>query len=194
MVGTIGPMVYGRTVFKRYTLLAVYTAAHMVGALAVGVPVALIGIAMPDSLLARNSSTFAACCLLLSLREWGVIRLPLPQSKRQVPKRWRCWPTLGILMYGGVLGAGIGTRITTASYYALLVGVMLSRDWRDAAIAMATFGLARAVPICILATMQFEDAARYAAAVMDVRELIHVANGALLLSLGVVCEPWFTAR
>jgi cytochrome c biogenesis protein CcdA len=194
MVGTIGPIVYGRAALEKYVLLGIYTAAHVLGALATGTVVVSIGRMIPGPLHARGSTIFAASCLLLSLHEWRFIRLPLPEFRRQVPKRWRRWSGLGAFLYGGVLGAAIGTRITAAAYYAFLLGVVLNGQLGCGAIAMTTFGLARALPVCILAAMQFQNAAKFLTSLMNVREVMHVANGSVLLFVGLLWEAWVRLR
>jgi cytochrome c biogenesis protein CcdA len=190
MVGTIGPMVYGKTFAGRSLRVAVYAGASVFGAAVVGASIGLIGksVRAVEASRMQNLSLacFSLCCFFLSLHELRLISLPLPQFPRQVPKTWRRLSTLGICLYGSILGAGIGTRIPTSSYYALIVGIFLmGRIWYGT-VAMIVFGLARAMPICIFAAMEIQQAEESLTSLFKIQELVHIVNGALLLWVGIL--------
>jgi hypothetical protein len=189
MAGTIGPMVHGEPALVKCSLFALYAAAHGLSGAIAGSSIALIGTALilgPLKIQSQSIVLFSVFCIVLSLHEWRFIRLPLPQLERQVPKRWSRLSGYGMVFYEAVLGAGIGTRISTATYYALLLGVLLSGRVMNGTVAMAAFGLARAFPVCVLAALRLRDTDKYLSILMNGKEVMHLVNAVLLVTLGML--------
>lgn len=163
----------------------VWIAAHAVGGGIVGAVLGTLGGLLP---LPRHG--FVAYALgitlgLAGLHNLGILRLPMPQIERQVPRVWLVrfplvWTAVG---YGVQLGAAVTTRITNFATYATLAAAILARNAAEGALIMAVFGTARALPAVFVGpfvgTPQRSLAA--ALAVEEWEERVHRASGALLL-------------
>jgi|HubBroStandDraft_3_1064219.scaffolds.fasta_scaffold19820_4 cytochrome c biogenesis protein CcdA len=167
------------------TWSVVWIAAHVIGGGIVGAVLGTLGGRLP---LPRHG--FVAYALgitlgLAGLHNLGVLRLPMPQIQRQVPRVWLVrFPLVWIAVgYGVQLGAGVTTRITNFATYATLVAAILTRNAAEGALIMAAFGTARALPAVFVGpfvgTPQRSLAA--ALAVEEWEERVHRASGALLL-------------
>ena len=119
MVETIVPVVHGTRTWM--LSLALFTA----GAVATA---GLLGLALGAALPAGGAAVAAAVAvfaLLEAAAELGLVRLPLPQMRRQVPERWReRYPQpLTALLYGAGLGFGFATYLPVATLPVVAVGV-----------------------------------------------------------------------
>lgn len=91
-------------------------------------------------------------------------RLPvrLPSWRRQVDERWlssyRGW-VYGA-GYGAQLGAGFATIVPTAATYVMVIAAVLTGDWRAGVLIGGVFGLARAVPLLLMAPVRTPAALR----------------------------------
>lgn len=88
------------------------------------------------------------------LRDLGVVRFPLPQNARQVPRTVLTDDVArGSLRFGFEMGTGVRTYVSSTVPYVLVVALVLSAPGLGAAVAAGVgFGLGRA----------FTPAARYA--------------------------------
>ena len=189
MVGTIGPMVHGKTLAGKVAILGIYAACQSLGGALTGACVAAMGRLLVPEIVRASRVTIeavAVLCFLFALHEAQMIALPLPQFHRQVPKRWRRYGTRAIFMYVIALGVGIGTRIVSAAVYAVLIWIFLTRGIGSGALVMAGFGITRSLPVAVLGLLQFNKAARVVAPSWHVAELVHLANAGFLVSAGVV--------
>ena len=98
MVETFTPAVCGSRRRQRLAVGAV-AASALVGA-ALGAVGALLG--------TQLAFLVAALALLAAAREAGIVRLPLPQLRRQVPERWRSELPLPVWSVGYGIGLGLG--------------------------------------------------------------------------------------
>ena len=136
MVETISPAVCGTR--RRTALALILFAAGSIGvAAAVGLLLGLLGSAalVPVAI---------ALALAGVLRESGLIRLPVPQSRRQVPERWHHELPLPVwsLGYGAGLGVGVLTYQPVATF--LVVAVAAAASGPTAAVlALSAFGIGR---------------------------------------------------
>ena len=136
MVETISPAVCGTR--RRTALALTLFAAGSIGvAAAVGLLLGLLGSAalVPVAI---------ALALAGVLRESGVLRLPVPQSRRQVPERWHHELPLPVwsLGYGAGLGVGVLTYQPVATF--LVVAVAAAASGPTAAVlALSAFGIGR---------------------------------------------------
>jgi len=136
MVETISPAVCGTR--RRTALALTLFAAGSIGVAAtVGLLLGLLGSAalVPVAI---------ALALAGVLRESGVLRLPVPQSRRQVPERWHHELPLPVwsLGYGAGLGAGILTYQPVATFLVVAVAAAASGP-AAAVLALSAFGIGR---------------------------------------------------
>ena len=147
MVETITPAGCGSR--HRYRVaLALFSVGAIGAAAALG---ALLGLAGASLDRSWTVPVLAVLALVAGLREWGVLRVPLPGAHRQVPERWRReWP-LGAwsLAYGAGLGAGIFTHQVVASFWVACAGAIAIGDPAWSAACLALFGAGRALMVAL---------------------------------------------
>lgn len=174
MVETISPAVCGTR--HRTALALTLFAAGAIGVAAVA------GLAL--GLLGSHALLPVAIALAVAggLREAGVLRIPVPQSRRQVPERWHHVLPLPVwsLGYGAGLGAGVLTYQPVATF--LVVAVAAAASGTTAAVlALTAFGAGRVVGAALPAG--FVD--RMAALYRPMRRVNAAALAALALALVV---------
>jgi hypothetical protein len=81
--------------------------------------------------------------------------------------------------------AQFGTRINTATHFALLLGVAFEGNVRAGALVMAVFGMARALPACSLSVLSFRRATAFLAPAISMEEIMHLMNAVILIGCGV---------
>src|SRR5687767_6909394 len=145
MIETITPAVCGSRRRQRLAL-AGFTAGAVCASLVVG---ALLG--LTGSLLGAERAVLAvaAVALVAAAREAGLLRVRLPQLRRQVPERWRAVLPLPVWSfgYGAGLGAGFVTFQPFATFWiACAAAVALARPL-PAALCFAFYGLGRALMV-----------------------------------------------
>src|SRR6478735_8597106 len=186
MVETIVPVVHGTRTWM--LSLALFTA----GAVATA---GLLGLALGAALPAGGATVAAAVAvfaLLEAAAELGLVRLPLPQMRRQVPERWReRYPQpLTALLYGAGLGFGFATYLPVATLPVVAVAVAALAGPASGAAVLAAFGLGRGVALALAtarvrsheqATARIEWMGRLAG-----RRRLRLANAAALALLGSV--------
>jgi hypothetical protein len=120
------------------------------GGAAFGVLAGFSGRALPiDDRWTAALLAAAFVSALYALREAALLRVPAPQSSRQVPNRWR-WEmprALVAFLYGSSLGVGVATPITSTSYYPLVVWVVIRAEPALGGVVLGLFGVARALPL-----------------------------------------------
>src|SRR5919197_1777765 len=140
MVETFTPDVCGSRRRQRlalaYFALGAFAASALVGA----------GLGALGGLMGGGLALAAASlALLAAAREGGLLPLPLPQFRRQVPERWRAELPLPVWSLGYGIGLGIGflTFQPVATFWvACAAAVALGRPL-SAALCFAAFGLGR---------------------------------------------------
>jgi hypothetical protein len=107
MVETFTPAVCGSRSRQRLALV-LFALGALAAAAALGAALGLAG-----SLVGTRPALIGAAALaaLAALRELGLLRLPLPQSRRQVPERWR--NELPLPLWSAGYGAGLGVGFLT---------------------------------------------------------------------------------
>ena len=138
MVETIAPAVCGSRPRTALALLLFATGAIGVAA---GVGLLLGSLGSPALLPVAIALAIAGV-----LREAGLVRLPVPQWRRQVPESWHHALPLPLwsLGYGAGLGAGILTFQPVATF--LIVAVAAAASGTTAAVlALTAFGAGRAL-------------------------------------------------
>ena len=104
----------------------------------------------------------AAACLVGAAVDVLAARRPLPGARRQVNEDWlnryRGW-VCGV-GFGVQLGLGVVTIVTSATVYLVFVLSLLSASALAGAVLGAAFGLARGVPILLMARVETPDRLR----------------------------------
>jgi hypothetical protein len=129
---------------------------HVVGGLSGGAIFGLV-VSLMGGLLPIEDRTMTALMAagmvgaLYSLREARLVQIPAPQSRRQVPNRWRWTMPIGMtaFLYGSSLGVGAATPITTTTYYPLVVWVLLTAEPSIGATTLGLYGFTRAAPLLL---------------------------------------------
>src|SRR3954464_10424805 len=145
MVETIVPVVHGTRTWL--LSLALFTAGAVTTA-------GFLGLALGAALPAGGAAVAAAVAvfaLLEAAAELGLLRLPLPQRRRQVPERWReRYPQpLTALLYGAGLGFGFATYLPVATLPVVAVGVAALGGPASGPAVGAACGLGRGVALAV---------------------------------------------
>jgi hypothetical protein len=147
MIETITPAVCGSR--KRHRLALAGFAGAAIGAAALlGATLGLVG-----SVLGARDAVLAVAALaaLASARELGLIRVPLPQARLQVPEHWHHELPLPVWAtgYGAGLGIGVATYQPVATFWvACAAAVALGRPL-PAALAFSFYGVGRALMVVL---------------------------------------------
>lgn len=193
MVGTILPIGYGeRARGEARVSLWLHAASYPVGAAALGAGLGLIGELNPwhqNHAWAILTLTIVGClALVYSLRELGLVPVPAPQLKRQVPARWRLRVPARPLsvLYGLELGAGVTTLVAVAGFYVIVVWALTSGSALTGAVVMALYGAGRAVPVVWIGirAANIEAAFQTVNQITGWQPLVHALNGMLLALVG----------
>jgi hypothetical protein len=142
MVETFTPAVCGSKRRQRIALAGFATGAVVASAL-VGALLGALG-----ALIGRQLALgVAALAVLAAAREARLVRMPLPQMRRQVPERWRAELPLPVwsVGYGAGLGAGFLTFQPVATFWVACAAAVALADPRTAAACFAAYGAGRAV-------------------------------------------------
>jgi hypothetical protein len=143
MLETFTPAVCGSR--RRQTLAqALFAGAAVAAAAIVGLALGFAG-----SVLGARQAVLAAAslALLAAAREAGVLRLSLPQVRRQVPERWRFELPLPIWAsgYGAGLGAGLLTYQPVSTFWIACAGALALARPLPAAFCLSFYGAGRAL-------------------------------------------------
>jgi|GEM_PF-1902042 len=206
MVGTIICVVNAdREKGRRADVFWLHLGGYFVGAAAMGFIVGALG-----GFLRRRASVdlsgftalavVGATGLLYSLREMRLLRVPAPQTFRQVPARLRLQlPARQVaLLYGLELGTGLTTHSTVTTFYVAVMWVFLVGDPALGALGMTAYGLGRALPIFLIGrrpTSQ-DDRSRMVDLLAGRKSLVHLVNGLALGFFGtcILVAGLITAR
>jgi cytochrome c biogenesis protein CcdA len=185
MVGTLLPIGHGERLQGRAPLvLWAHAAGTVIAATAVGAlltaagTLASVPARVGAALVAVVAGTYAA-------REAGLSRLRIPCMARQVrQQRYRrdTKPRLAAFVYGLGLGIGFATHVTVATLPVVAAWALLSPSVAGV-VAMATFGLGRALPLFFLGTKTGRDHETLAAVsdrLLVWRPVVHLLNGLAL--------------
>lgn len=196
MVGTIVPVGYGRSRRKWLLAAIIYTIGTGVSSFILGVVLAALGqfvLRIDVELTTPALFVLAIIALLYGIHEFGIVHMPYPQLKRQVPLRWRYELPHYItpLAYGIGLGVGYGTFIAVGTLHVVALGAFLAGTPLLGGIIFASFGLGRALPLLILGP-KITSPSQIAPTVnflMGKSWLVHIVNGILLSTTA----GWFIA-
>lgn len=194
MAGTIIPMVHGNDIRRhRWMPVLVHGAGLLLGSGALGLFLISLGaISGAGRFFGRwpmaSSILAGACAAALSGRELGIISLALPESRWQVPRRWRLIHPLLIcpLVYGIILGATVFTRVGTATVYWLIVFVAMLDNRLLALMIILCFGCGRCVVLVgLLAAATQHDPFKHIAGMCRLQRTVRLINGVMLWCFGM---------
>lgn len=131
---------------QRSVLVFFATGLLLGGALSGGALWLLSGLSEPLPALARALAIVGVAVLGL-LREFELVRLPLPQNTRQIEQDvLRRRPRLGPMQFGFELGTGVRTYVSSTAPYVVALALVLSHPGLPLALAAGLgFGLGRAL-------------------------------------------------
>ena len=145
MAETFTPAVCGGRL-RRIIAVTLFAIGAVAAAATLGAALGATGGWFAGRWMVVTAACVAACA---ALREAGVVRFRVPAVRRQVPERWRrerplvAW-SMG---YGVILGAGLGTFLPTATFWAVCTGVLAIGEPLAGALCLAAFGAGRAVMV-----------------------------------------------
>jgi hypothetical protein len=145
MVETFTPAVCGSRRRQR-AAVALFTVGAVAAAAVLGALLGLVGgaVGAREAVLAAG-----VLALLAAAREAGLVRLPLPQARRQVPERWRFELPLPLWAtgYGAGLGAGVFTFQPVSTFWVACAGALALARPLPAAVCFSLYGAGRAATI-----------------------------------------------
>ena len=145
MLETFTPAVCGSRK-RQIVAQALFTVAAVATAAALGLVLGLAGAALG----ARQALLAAAgLALVAAAREAGILRFRLPQSRRQVPERWRFELPLPVWAsgYGAGLGAGFFTFQPVSTFWVACAGALALARPVPAALCLSLYGAGRAAMV-----------------------------------------------
>jgi hypothetical protein len=136
------------------TTVAIYLAGGLAGGLAIGALAGALGSVAFGSLTTGVRLVILAVAVLIGLAlDVRLFGYSFPTVHRQVNEDWlvryRGW-VVG-LGFGGQLGFGVVTIVTTSAVYAMVLAAALTADVEAAAVIGAVFGVARAAVVFAVA-------------------------------------------
>src|SRR5215510_7896875 len=188
MMDFITPVVHRDRARWRTALIA-YGVCAAISAAGFGALLGMGGRALVQRPIEYGAAALPVIILVAVLHELGVIRVPWPQRRWQVPSSWRFIEPRWIpsALYGLLLGPGVLTYIPVATYYVLVAMTILISDPARGAAVFALFAVAQLAPVYLVGrgAETFDAAAARIATWSDHRVLLHRVNGAHLAAVAV---------
>jgi len=147
-VGGLTPLWHGAS--RRTWLKAVisYTVAGVMSASLVGGFFGVVGQILPRSGSLLDPIVLGTFCLVLLFREAGILRIPLPEMRRQT--RWKWFPKLpahaNSTMWGFDVGLGFVTWISFSGIWLVMLVAIGSGNPVYGALVFCLYWLGRAAP------------------------------------------------
>jgi hypothetical protein len=145
MLETFTPAVCGSRK-RQIVAQALFGVAAVATAAALGLALGLVGNVLGAE---RAVLVAAALALLAAAREAGLVRVPLPQARRQVPERWRAELPLPVWAsgYGAGLGVGFFTFHPVSTFWIACAGALALATPLTAALCFSLYGAGRALMV-----------------------------------------------
>jgi hypothetical protein len=195
MVGTIVSIVYGAGEWPARKAIW----AHLFGSIAGGLLLSFGAFVVAQAVSSAGSMPPAAPMLIGSAiaavyvpRELGILKVPYPQLRRQVPSWWHLAMKPGAysFLYGVVLGTGVSVHIYTASFFPPLAYALADGGVRVSLVFGLSYGLGRGLAIMWIGWLgrrrgwrHTNEAALY---LEDRRALVRPANALILASAALL--------
>jgi hypothetical protein len=177
MLETFTPAVCGSRRRQR-AAVALFTVSAVLAAALLGAGLGLVG-----ALAGARGAVLAAgvLALLAAAREAGLVRLPLPQARRQVPERWRFELPLPVWAsgYGAGLGAGVFTFQPVSTFWVACAGALALARPLPGALCFSLYGAGRAASV-LWARARAADAGEAVERVASGRRTLLRANAVAL--------------
>src|SRR5437867_4350860 len=155
MVGTILPIGYGeRRQGRPPFAVTLHVVSYFAGAATADALIGWLGLLIHPP-LARLSpeALLGLLAIATSLHDAGLIRVPFPEAKRQVPARLRfaLKPWRLALTYGFELKTGLTTFGSTAAFYVVLAIAIVVGSPLTAVVILLPYAAGRALPFLYFA-------------------------------------------
>ncbi len=183
MLETFTPAVCGSRQ-RQILAQAVFAVAALATSAALGLVLGLAG----GALGARHAVLAAAAlALLAAAREAGLVPLPLPQARRQVPERWRFELPLPLWAtgYGAGLGAGLFTYQPVSTFWVACAGALALGRPVPAALCLSLYGAGRAAMV-VWPRRRSGDTTAAVERLAERRGTLLRANAVALLACGIL--------
>jgi hypothetical protein len=186
MVETFTPAVCGSRHRQRLALLG-FAVGAVATSVFVGAALGALGMVLGIEL----ALVVAGLALLAAAREAGLVRLPLPQVRRQVPERWRATLPLPVwsIGYGAGLGAGFFTFQPVSTFWVACAGAVALGQPVAAAACFAAYGVGRTVMTMVPRRGQRDATSAVEALVRRRRVLVAANVGALVVCAALLAAP-----
>lgn len=167
-----------------------YLLASVIGGLFIGAVIGSLGYLPATWIEEWSIAVLVIALVVFGLADLGVILLPRVHRNAQVPEHWRrhLRPEVNLGLYGLMLGTGVLTRVSYASFYAVIVLAGISGNVVTAMVLLGAFGAARAIPQVILAPVlrDIDQAVALAHKLMRYQRAVGQVGGVLLLLVGLL--------
>jgi sulfite exporter TauE/SafE len=161
MLGSISPVGEASRAQRWWLTATAYTLASVAAGAAIGTALGVTGQALaavaPASASERvRLALLGAAMVAAAMADAGTFGWTLPGWHRQVDERWlatyRGW-VYGA-GFGAQLGVGVATIVTSTVTYTAFAAALLSASWRGGLAVGAAFGVARSIPLLLMAPVR----------------------------------------
>jgi len=156
MVETITPVVHGGRTGRWAGSVALHVTGAVASAAAFGAILGAAGSLLGAPWGGGGALLIALAASLYVLREAGVVPVPVPQLRRQVPQWWRTFFSVPVtaFLYGAGLGVGFLTYVAHGTLVVVAVAAAASGRPLVGAAVVAPFGLARGLSVLVAARVR----------------------------------------
>jgi len=189
MLGSISPVGEASRAQRWWLTATAYTLASVAAGAAIGTALGVTGQALAAVAPAPVSVRLAllgTAMIAAAVVDAGTFGWTLPAWHRQVDERWlttyRGW-VYGA-GFGAQLGVGVATIVTSTVTYTAFGAALLSASWRGGLAVGAAFGVARSIPLLLMAPVR--SAARLHTVTRGVAEAQPLAHRLTVAGQGVL--------